>query len=130
MHSRGHHVPTVAKISKFLLTDTTGNTTFGYTLANKAGMGLWQVNELCMAIHAKELAAIVDLAAHVEEFTNHLVVIWSDSQAVVHVLNLFKPHTTIIGHLRAMVGLQHQYNIFLSTAFITTKLNTTVGWLS
>ena len=130
-HTRGLHVLAAAEPPKFLLTDASGDTGYGYASAHKAGMGVWQADELHMAIHAKELAAVVmGLAAHAEEFTNHPVVIWSDNQAVVHVLNTFKPHATTVGHLRAVVDLQIQFNILLSAAFIPTELNTTADWLS
>ena len=55
---------------------------------------------------------------------------WSDNQAVVHMLNSFKPHATTVHLLRAVVDLQRQGLFTLRAAFIPTALNTTADLLS
>ena len=67
---------TAIKPPKFLLTHTVGNFSYGYASAHKARMRVWQVDKLHLAIHTKELAAVVmGLAINTEDFTNHPMVI-------------------------------------------------------
>lgn len=58
------------------------------------------------------------------------MVVWSDNQAVVSVLNSYKPHPTTVGSLRALVSLQAAHGFAIHAAFIPTELNTTSDWLS
>lgn len=102
---RGRHLAAAAS-AKWLTTDASGDTGYGYASATKAQMGVWQQDELAAPIHAKELAAVVlGVAAHAQEFAGHQVLVWSDNQAVVAILNSYKPHATTVGHLRALVRL-------------------------